>query len=114
MDSTGAGTMCTLGPNDQGATHYEWPETTFSHLGCVPNSNSFPHGCILSLGEIFRGLTFPDVFQMAYGTMGPSLIVNSVSTSATVSVSISGMSKKKALLIIFLPPIAREYDVLIH
>lgn len=55
--------MLTLGPDDQGATDFEWPETIFSHFGYVSDSNPLTHGPILSLEEIFRGPTFPDLFQ---------------------------------------------------
>ena len=97
MDSMGAKIMLTFGPNDQGVAPFDRPGTTFSHFGYAPNSNSLTHGPSLRLGGIFRGPTFPD---LTYGTVAPSRIMNSVSNSASLSVSISEMSMKKVPQII--------------
>ena len=96
MDSMGAKIKLTLGPDDQGVAPFDRPETTFSHFGYAPNSNSLTHGPSLRLGGIFRGPTFQD---LTYGTVA-SRIMNSVSNSASLSVSISEMFMKKVPQII--------------
>ena len=98
MDSLGAKIMLTLGPDDQGVTPFDRPETTFSHFGYVSNSNT----PILRLGGIFRGPTFPD---LTYRMVAPSQIMNSVSNSALLSVSISEMSVKRTpqIILSYLP-----------